>query len=169
MMFVQDLFSTRPWQNLVPDFTHTLVTAGYGNYGQMDYATTGVTDDGSLALAYLPTIRTVTVDLTRMSSAVNAYWYDPTNGLYTVIEGSPFPNTGTYQFAPPGNNSDGDGDWILVLEINLIPTPTTTPTNGPTPTDTPTPTNGPTPTNTPTPTETQTPNRKPIYLPIIKN
>ena len=186
MIFVEDLFSTRTWQNLVPDFDHTLVTAGYGNYGQTDYATAGVTDDGSLAIAYLPTVRTVTVDLTKMSSMVYAYWYDPTDGMYTIIEGSPFPNTGSHEFEPPSNNADGDGDWVLVLETSSIPTPTPSPTNSPTPTDTPTPTNGPTPTDTPTPTngptptitltptngptptETQTPNRYMIFLPIIK-
>ena len=41
MMFVQDLFSTRAWHTLVPDFAHTLITAGYGGYGQTDYATAG--------------------------------------------------------------------------------------------------------------------------------
>jgi len=143
MMFVQYLFSTRPWQILVPDFAHTFITTGYGSYGETDYAAAEVTADGRLALAYLPTIRTVTVDLTRMSSEVNASWYDPTNGLYTIIEGSPFPNNGSYQFTPPDNNADGDSDWMIVFESVHVPTPT--------------------------PTETQEPKWIMKYLPIIEN
>jgi len=31
------------------------------------------------------------------------------------IAGSPLANTGTQNFTPLGTNSDGDGDWFLVL------------------------------------------------------
>jgi len=40
------------------------------------------------------------------------------SGKYTPIEGSPFANAGKRNFIPPGNNSDGDGDWVLVLEVD---------------------------------------------------
>jgi len=32
-----------------------------------------------------------------------------------VIAGSPFSNAGSHVFTPPGVNSAGDGDWVLVL------------------------------------------------------
>ena len=53
--------------------------------------------------------------MTKMGGAVTAQWYDPTNGKYTAISGSPFANTGTQKFATPGTNSGGDTDWVLVL------------------------------------------------------
>ncbi len=116
------LFSGRAWYTLVPDQTHAVVTAGYGTFAGggtvlgNDYLTAARTPDGSLVLAYLPTVRTITVDLTKLSGTVTARWYDPTTGAYSTVAGSPFANTGTQAFTPTGNNSAGDGDWVLVLE-----------------------------------------------------
>ena len=42
--------------------------------------------------------------------------YDPANGQYVAIAGSPFANAGSRWFEPPGQNGDGDGDWVLLLE-----------------------------------------------------
>ena len=120
------LFAPRPWYNLVPDQSHTVVTAGYGTFsstgslGSNDYLTAARTPDGSLVMAYMPTIRTITVDMSNLSGSATAQWYDPSNGTYTAIAGSPFANTGTQQFTPPGNNSDGAGDWVLVLETSAV-------------------------------------------------
>jgi hypothetical protein len=118
MIHVAELFRPRAWQNLVPDRDHLTLTAGYGTFGNTDYATAEKTPDGSLVVAYLPTIRTVSVDMTTLTGAVSARWYDPSTGTYTSIAGIPFANTGTQQFTPPGNNSAGDGDWVLVLETS---------------------------------------------------
>jgi hypothetical protein len=68
----------------------------------------------------MPTIGTITVDMSKLSAAVRAQWYDPTSGTYSSIAGSPFANAGTQQFTPPGNNSAGDGDWALVLEVSTV-------------------------------------------------
>jgi hypothetical protein len=81
-------------------------------------ATTAQTPDGSLTIAYMPTIRTITVDMSKLPGMATASWYDPTNGKYTPIDGSPFPNKGSRKFAAPGNNGLGDGDWVLVLEAS---------------------------------------------------
>jgi len=34
----------------------------------------------------------------------------------SAVKGSPLPNTGKHAFTPPGNNGNGDGDWVLVFE-----------------------------------------------------
>jgi hypothetical protein len=115
MTYMGALFAGRAWQNLVPDWGHTVLTAGYGTWGGTDYVTAARTSDGTLVLAYLPTVRTVTVDMTQLAGPVTARWYDPSNGTYTTISGSPFANIGTQQFTPPGNNAGGAGDWVLVL------------------------------------------------------
>ncbi len=120
--YMQNLFAERAWFNLTPDQVHSVVIAGYGTYTDTgavhlsDYLTAARTPDGRLVLAYLPTTRTITVDMTRLAGPVTAAWFDPANGVSTAIAGSPFPNTGTRQFTPTGPNSDGDGDWVLILQ-----------------------------------------------------
>src|SRR5882724_9656251 len=152
------------WYDLVPDQTHSLLTAGYGTFNDNDfhisnndYATAAKALDGSLAVIYTPVIHTLTIALTIFRGPVIARWYDPTANTFATIFGSPFPNIGTHDFTTPGNNSAGDGDWVLVLEApTLTATPTPTATATPTPTSTPTATATVTPTATPTPTPTAT-------------
>jgi hypothetical protein len=128
--YVTALFAPRAWFNLVPDTNHSVVIAGFGTFSAAadinlvnnnDYATAARAADGSLVMAYMPTSRTVTVDMSKLSGPAIAHWYDPANSTYIPIAGSPFANSGSRTFTPSGNNSDGDGDWILVLETNPPP------------------------------------------------
>jgi Protein of unknown function (DUF4038)/Putative collagen-binding domain of a collagenase len=125
--YLQALFLSRPWHQLVPDQKHTVVTAGYGTFDSSttegnayvmtsDYVAAARTPDGTVVMAYLPSIRPVTVDMSRLSGPTTARWYDPSRGSYIPVKGSPLANAGKRKFTPPGNNADGDGDWILVLE-----------------------------------------------------
>lgn len=122
MGYVKSLFGPRAWYNLVPDQGHTFLVNGYGTFSDSgtvagnDYVTAAITSDGTLAIAYLPTSRTVTLDMSRFSGAVNARWYDPTNGQFSSISGSRLPNNGIQQFAPQALNSEGRDDWVLVME-----------------------------------------------------
>ncbi len=119
MGFVRQLFANRPWQLLEPDQFHTAVTGGYGTFGQSNYVTAARTSDGSLVMAYVPStgtgVRSLTVDLSKLSGVVTAQWYNPTNGTYSDIAGSPLANSGSQTFATPGNNGSGTNDWVLVL------------------------------------------------------
>jgi chitodextrinase len=129
---VDALFGPRPWFNLIPDQNHTVVIAGNGTFadtgslGSNDYLTAARTPDGALVMAYMPTIRTITVDMSKLGSPADASWYDPSNGTYHTI-GSSLQNSGTRTFAPPGNNGDGDGDWVLVLKATSVPPDTQSP------------------------------------------
>ena len=122
MVHFRNLFATRSWWNLVPDTSHQVLTSGYGiydgfgNIASNDYATAAMTSDSSLLIAYFPTRRNVTVSMSKFAGSVNAKWFDPSNGTYSTISGSPFNNAGNKHFSPPGNNSDNNGDWVLVLE-----------------------------------------------------
>ncbi len=89
---------------------------GWGSVTANDYTTVAATKDGALALAYLPSIRTITVDMSRLRGPVNARWYDPAAGVYHAVAGTPFENKGEREFLPPSPNAAGDGDWVLVLE-----------------------------------------------------
>jgi hypothetical protein len=59
--------------------------------------------------------------MTQLSNTATARWFDPTSGTYATIPGSPFANTGTQEFTPPGSNAAGDPDWVLTLEAPLAP------------------------------------------------
>lgn len=118
----KNFFTSLPWQRLVPDQSHKIVVAGLGNYGtwttrvsRSTYATAAATPDGRLVVAYLPTSRTLTVNMARLSGPVTGRWFDPTDGASSRIAGGAFPNNGMRKFSPPGKNHGGDGDWVLVL------------------------------------------------------
>jgi uncharacterized protein DUF4038/collagenase-like protein with putative collagen-binding domain len=147
LSYMKNLFVGKKWHDLIPDQNHAVVTAGYnscscligklsahggkdcdfmaklkylaiGSITSNSCATAARTSDGYLVIAYMPTIRTITVDMSKLSAIATARWYDPTSGEYRDINGSPFANTGSRQFTPPGNNSSGDGDWVLVIEAS---------------------------------------------------
>lgn len=111
------VFEKRAWSTLVPDFSHTFVTRGYGTLSSnsMDFVSAAV-NQGTLGMAYCPTSTRLTVDLSKFSTAVVARWYDPSVGAYRTIPGSPFSNQTAQDFQTPGENRDGDLDWVLVLE-----------------------------------------------------
>ena len=127
MIHVKKLFEGRAWYDLVPDQEHTVITNGYGTFGKDDrtpggdYVTAARTGDGRLVMAYIPSTgtgtRTITVNLARLSGPAHARWYNPTDGTYLAIDGSPFANSGLREFTTPGDNGTGTNDWVLVLEV----------------------------------------------------
>ncbi|HLX60986.1 MAG TPA: DUF4038 domain-containing protein [Planctomycetota bacterium] len=129
MEYVKKLFEPRAWQTLVPDQKHAIVTAGYGTFDDShtegnryvmtsDYVTAAASADGKLAMAFLPSIRPITVDMSKFSGPATAQWYDPSRGEFKPAEKGPLPNKDKHVFTPPGNNGDGDEDWVLILEVN---------------------------------------------------
>ena len=166
--YFKNFFNSIHWYDLVPDQSHTFLTAGYGTFndrghvGDNDYATGLRTQDGTLGVVYTPVSHTLTIAMSSFAGPVTARWYDPTADTFTNISGSPFPNSGSHNFATPGNNSAGDPDWVLLLQAALgspTPTPTATATFTPTPTATATATA--TATSTPRPTPTARPDLTP--------
>jgi hypothetical protein len=116
MVYVKQLFASRPWHRLVPDERHEFVVRGYGYFGEVEYTTAARASDGSFAMVYCPTSRQVTVDLAKLRGAVSAVWFDPTDGSTRPVVGSPFPNTGERELRPPAKNAAGDADFVLILE-----------------------------------------------------
>jgi hypothetical protein len=142
LKIMKSLFSPRKWYELRPDKDHTTITDGYDaiaclagrmavwathfpsfeRFKRTTYvsanscATAARTDDGSLVVAYMPTLRPLTVDMTRLAGPAIARWYDPTDGSFTDVGGAPIANVGSVTFRPPNQNRAGDGDWVLVLE-----------------------------------------------------
>lgn len=126
MVHVKRLFEGRAWHDLAPDQDHAVVTKGYGAFGKDDgtaggdYVTAARTGDGKLVMAYVPATgtrpRAITVNMAKLSGAASARWYNPTDGKYRAIDGSPFANSGSREFTTPGDNGTGTNDWVLVLE-----------------------------------------------------
>jgi hypothetical protein len=123
MTYVTNLFAPLRWYDLVPDAGHRVLVFGYGwfetrgSVNDSDYVTAAATRDGKLAIAYLPTSRPVSIDLSKLSGPVLAQWYDPTNGTYVAVADTPLANSGIRSFKTPGRNHGGDEDWVLVLRV----------------------------------------------------
>ena len=114
---LRTLFEELAWWQLVPDATHPLVTAGRGteltddtrmDVLDNDYVTAARTPDGRLAVVYIPSVRTITIDRTTLAEDVTAAWVDPASGDRRAV-----PMTDT--FTTPGRNAGGDEDWLLLL------------------------------------------------------
>jgi len=93
--------------------------SGIGSITSNTCATAARTSDGSLVIVYMPTVRAITVDMSKLAgTTTTARWYDPTSGEYADVKGSPFANEGSREFIPSGANKSGQGDWVLVLEAS---------------------------------------------------
>lgn len=120
------------WQNLIPDTSSALVTAGRGTHasgfasggggGQYEvaftdsYVTASRTAAGDLAVIYLSHATSITIDQSQLVAGYAAFWVDPITGAKTSTA------TGTtYNSATPGNNSQGDPDWVLVFQTASTP------------------------------------------------
>ena len=115
------LFRSRPWEELVPDQKHEVVVDGLGEFNGLDYLTAARASDGGTVIAYLPTARPVTVDMTRISGKLSsAWWFNPRTGKADLA--GRFPTSGKKEFKPPA-----EGDWVLVLddEAKNLPAPGT--------------------------------------------
>jgi hypothetical protein len=114
---LRDLFSALPWWQLVPDTENRLVTAGRGDQLTTDdpmdvldndFVTASKTPDGRVAVIYMPTQRTISIDRAVLLPGTRAAWIDPTSGAR-----QPVPMSAT--FTTPGTNAGGDTDWLLLL------------------------------------------------------
>ena len=116
MSHLHDLLTTIPWWQLEPDTDHTLLTDGLGPEDARAVAAS--TADGSLAMVYMPDRREITLDLAGLAGPlVEARWYDPADGRFEAVAGSPFSTTGSRRLGPQAeSNSAGFDDWVLILE-----------------------------------------------------
>src|SRR5262249_16819301 len=100
-----------PWPQLVP--APALIAAGAGAGPAQTVAP--VAAGGRGALVYVPSGRTLTVDLSKLSATVSAAWVDPVSGASTTA-GGPWAPSGTRGLATPAANAGGDDDWVLLLD-----------------------------------------------------
>lgn len=110
------LFRSREHWLLVPDISHTYLTAGASSGASSNVLAR--TSDGQTMIAYVSTGSStpITVNMAGISSATStakAWWFNPATAAVTTI--GTFANTGTRVFTAPDGN-----DWVLVLDDNSI-------------------------------------------------
>lgn len=116
LAYLGRLFASRAFYKLMPDQGHSVLTAGFGS-GET-YAAAAWASDGSFVIAYIPTNRTVTIDLSKVAGpSVRAWWFNPRTATASLINS--YQPKGSTIFTPPDEH-----DWVLVLdnaELNLPP------------------------------------------------
>jgi chitodextrinase len=105
---VGKLFKSRAFHTLVPDSSHQVLVNGYQSGST--YAAAARTSDGTTIIAYIPTRRTVTVNLAAINGATaRAWWFNPRTSASTLI--GEFATGASQSFTPPDQN-----DWVLVID-----------------------------------------------------
>jgi hypothetical protein len=105
---VSRLFRSRAFFKLVPDWTHRVLTVGY--QAGSTYAAAARASDGSTVIAYLPTRRLVTINLSTISGTLaRAWWFNPRTGATSLID--TFQSSGYKNFLSPDAH-----DWVLVID-----------------------------------------------------
>jgi hypothetical protein len=76
-----EFFRAVEWSTLVPDFEKTLVSAGRGEARGLNQIGAARSDDGRLAIVYIPERRAITIETAVLAApAVTATWFDPGTG-----------------------------------------------------------------------------------------
>jgi Protein of unknown function (DUF4038)/Putative collagen-binding domain of a collagenase len=118
MQRLKQVFQARNWTQLRADFDNQYVTQGRGSYGQLDYVAAAATTDRRLMMAYLPSSRSVQINLGRFSAPVFGKWFDPSSGRMIQIWDGVRSNSGFTTVAPPSTNDSGFSDWVLIVEAD---------------------------------------------------
>ncbi|HED36464.1 MAG TPA: DUF4038 domain-containing protein [Gammaproteobacteria bacterium] len=110
MTYFGNLFASRNWSLLVPDYDEVIVSGNRGSIDKSDYIMAARASDGSVIMAYMPNGGSITVDMSKVAgSAADAWWYDPATGTSQYI--AEFATTGSQNFTSPDT-----GDWVLVID-----------------------------------------------------
>jgi hypothetical protein len=110
MVYLKALFTSRSWHLLVPDQRHEVVTQGLGELRGLDTLIAARTSDGATIIAYMPTSRAITVNLSKLAGPRGkAWWFNPRTG--TAEAAGEFAVEARKQFTPPG-----EGDWVFVID-----------------------------------------------------
>lgn len=110
LKYFYDFFSAIEWWRLIPDYTHQIVTKGYGELSKTNYVTAAMSNDSSFFVAYIPYQQTLTVDLSKFKSRKTlVQWYNTRTGEYTLS--GHYRNIEHIYFSPPD-----DEDWVLYIK-----------------------------------------------------
>ncbi|MFN8345258.1 MAG: DUF4038 domain-containing protein [Spirosomataceae bacterium] len=104
------IFSGLPWYLLRPDATDGILTEGRGAFGSEDYGAVAVLPNNRMAVIYLPTSRTVKVNVEKINgTSIRALWISPRTNKRWI--GGYFKPQGVRELTPPTL----EDDWLLLL------------------------------------------------------
>lgn len=103
------------WHELAPDLDDQLVTSGGGE--RETKVTAASARDGKLAVVYIPSRRTLTLDLSAFPGPVTAQWSNPARDAQYAAHDAKLENRPGQPLVTPGDNGAGASDWVLVLEV----------------------------------------------------
>lgn len=110
MATIAGFVQSRPWQTLIPDDQHKVVTSGLGELRGLDYLAAARSEDRRLLIVYIPTPRSFTVRLSELAGGkLRAYWFDPATGK--TSEAGEYAPQGDHEFRAPAGS-----DSVLVIE-----------------------------------------------------
>lgn len=108
MTHFYDLFKSVQWWKYEPKTDTSLVSSSLGTGTSRIIAARA--SDGNSAMVYTPSGSTVTVVMSAMTpSSVRARLFNPADGSFSTVSGSPFANTGTQNIAT-------GGERVIVLD-----------------------------------------------------
>jgi hypothetical protein len=111
LTYVRRLQAARPLNVLIPDYGHTVVTAGFGTLGAITYAP--VVANSNCLVAYTNGVA-LTVDKSQFTSATfNVNWYNVRDGSTTAGTATAF-GSGSTVFTPP--TTGAGNDWVLLCD-----------------------------------------------------
>jgi hypothetical protein len=114
MTHLGELFHELPWWRLKPDTDDRFLTGGFGDNAER--AVAARSDDRLFGMVYAPSHRDITVDLSKLAGPkIDARWYDPAEGVFSTVDGSPFPAEGERIFTPNVDDVADPKDWVLLL------------------------------------------------------
>lgn len=112
--YVKRLQVARPLITLTPDYSHVVVTSGFGSDG-ITYAP--VLANSNMLVAYTNGVA-LTVAKTQFNSVTFNYnWYNPRDGT-TTAGGTVAMGSSTQVFTPP--TTGGGNDWVLIAEAQSL-------------------------------------------------
>jgi hypothetical protein len=104
------IFSALPWYLFRPDTSNDILVEGRGAYGSDDYGVVSVLPNNRMAAIYLPTSRTVKVNVGKINgSSIRALWINPRTNKRWI--GGYFKPQGIRELTPPNLNED----WLLLV------------------------------------------------------
>lgn len=100
---------SRPYLNRIPDQSMILGT----QEDSIDYVIATRDSEGSYAMVYFPTGKTIQLDLSKLSgNSLQGWWYDPRTG--NAFDAKEIGKSKNVKINPP---TSGKGhDWVLVLD-----------------------------------------------------
>ena len=110
-----EVMNPLPWQDLRPDTAGTLLLEGAGNRGTRRFAVAASTPDGGTDVVYVPTPRTLRLDLRRHPGSPVAEAVDPTDGSRRPVPLHATGTAGVVDVRLPRTNAAGEPDWVLVV------------------------------------------------------